>query len=700
MVKKCKICDEEFEAKRSTSFCSKDHYMPCLNCGKEFFVKKISNPKKFCSISCSSQYRNKNNVKILTCLLCGKEFKSSNNNSKYCSDVHYKNCENCRKSFKIDNPYKQKDYCSRSCSMRVSDKKPGSNSVKTLKNCELCGSEFYGNKNSRFCLNQHYKNCENCGKSFAIKNNDRPAKSCSKKCSDVLTKKNKGKIEKICEWKNCQKKFYTDRITTRFCSDEHFDNCVNCGKKFKVINLRKPSSTCSKKCAAAITDFKKRNSKTVKTTMKKYGVENVSQVPEFKEKKIISTMNNYGVANPSYNEEIKKKRTKTINEIYGVDNVFQSEEVKEKIKNTNIKKYGAENPGQNNKIKEKIKKRNLELYGVENIFMLPEVREKAVKNNGYTISKVNLQWQKLLKDEFNVDFKTEVPFGNNFSADLGYGNILIDINPSFTHSSTISFPHLTGRCLIENCQKKNHLPKNPNYHQKRAIEAQKNGYILLQFFDWMDKEKFLNIVKTKLKLNNRRIFAKDTIIKEISQKEANKFFKENHLFGGSNKQEFCIGLFYKEELVHCHSYGPSRFNKNYEWEAIRSATKQNTYIPGGFSKLDKYFFNKIKPKSVISYVDLSFSSGNTELMFDNWKILKINKPSSTWVNLYNNDNPVFIKSSSARRISADRLLGFEVGEKYPRFDKDGKKITNDFVLKNEGYIEVFDAGTKTIIWEG
>lgn len=498
-----------------------------------------------------------------------------------------------------------------------------------LRQCRLCGREFKAKvHNAVFCSDPHYKDCEWCGETFQIKSNKEPAKACSKKCSTQLSIKNRYNIPKVCEWKSCRKEFLADKESTRFCDSDHYEECEVCGDRFKIANIHIPATTCSKVCAAAITDFDERNKKSVATNLKKYGVKNPSQSEEVKRKKEETTLKNYGVVNP---------------------------------------------------------------------FNIPEVKIRAVQNNGLTISKINLRWQELLKEEFGVEFELEVPFGESY-ADLGYEDLLIDINPTFTHSSTISFVHLTNRCTDEGCTKESHRPRDERYHQLRALEAEENGYTLLQFFDWMNEGKFLNMVRTKLRKNQRRITAKKTVIKEITQREANKFFEENHLFGGSNMQRVCIGLFYEDELVHCHTYGPARFNKNFEWEAIRSATKANTFIPGGFSKLDKYFFDTHNPESIVSYVDLSFSTGETELLFDGWEVLRVNRPSSTWVNLYSNENPPFIRSGTARRLSADRLLGFEVGEKYPRFDESGEKITNEDVLMSEGYIEVFDAGTKTIGW--
>jgi hypothetical protein len=150
-------------------------------------------------------------------------------------------------------------------------------------------------------------------------------------------------------------------------------------------------------------------------------------------------------------------------------------------------------------------------------------------------------------------------------------------------------------------------------------------------------------------------------------------------------------------LVHVHTYGPSRFNKKYQWEAIRSCSKLNHQVMGGFSRCDKNFFAHNSPESIISYVDLSLSIRQTELMFPGWETVSTNSPSAPWVNM-RSSKPLFIRDLSAQKLSAERLLGFEVSDRYPRFDSEGKKITTDFVLLAEGYVKVFAAGTRSFRW--
>lgn len=140
---------------------------------------------------------------------------------------------------------------------------------------------------------------------------------------------------------------------------------------------------------------------------------------------------------------------------------------------------------------------------------------------------------------------------------------------------------------------------------------------------------------------------------------------------------------------------PATVKINITW----TAPFENWLVMGGFSRCDKHFFRTKEPQSVISYVDLSISTGATELMFPGWACLTTNKPSGTWVYMGSDKTrPKFIKDRSAQRLSADKLLGFEVGEKYPKTTPEGLKITNEFVLLSEDYVKVFDAGTRTFAW--
>lgn len=590
-----------------------------------------------------------------------------------------------------------------------------------MKTCQWCDKEFEAKrKDSRYCYEPHYKDCEACGEPFIIKEMKRPGKTCSKSCSDALTQQG-STVSKRCQW--CGDDFLTTNRRAKFCDKDHYGTCSVCGDEFTVSNVHKPAKTCSPRCAwGSVEDKDAVYQKTQDTLEERYGFRNASQVSEVKEKKRRSAVSRYGVENVSQAPEVQQKRKKTFQQRFGHDNPYLSEVVRDKAKATNLKRYGVENVFQNERIKEKSKQTmmrkhgvdnisklptnrakveatTLRLYGVKSALSLPENQLKASLASKKRISKINRSWKTRLEDAIGMSFELESPFGDGNYADLGHDNVLIDINPTVTHNSTISYVHRLGHCREEGCDKASHQPRSKSYHQERAFAAEKEGKILLQYFDWHDPGVFTEIVRAKLKRAQNTVFARRCEIREVSQAEANRFFADNHLLGGSNKQTLCVGLFYEGEMVHCQTYGPARISKSAEWEAIRSCSKLNYHIPGAFSRCDKYFFSSKDPESVVSYVDLSISQGHTDSMFSGWTHTATNRPGATWVKTINNPAyPMFIRGGTARRVSADRLLGFEVGDKYPRYNEHGEKITNDFVLESEGFVKVYDAGTKTFIW--
>lgn len=701
----CRICKEELpEGNKSKVYCDKDHYRPCKECGEEYFVKKVVKPPLFCSGSCSAIHRSKNTKsEKKECKLCSKLFTPTNPNSKFCSDRHFKNCLKCGKEFEIKNVAKIKDYCSQQCSA----------TGKTYRKiCKRCHESFDTTDSRRvYCDRTHTSNCEKCGKSFIVKNPKKNVRFCSTSCASQKREDSKREEDEYIKQNTVEKE------------------CVVCGTKFPLNTLKSVAKTCSRKCAAGLINFSERNRKSAETLSKKYGegITNPSQVHGVKQKKKDTLLKNYGVSNPSESEEIKARKRKTNLERYGVPNAGVSPESLEKIKKTNLEKYGVENvfqseeikskirttlsenygkgvvnPSQVASIREKMKATTLERYGVESYLSLPEVQQKSVEAGGRRSSKVNKKWKEKIEKLFGVECEMERLFAPSSYSDLSIGNIHIDINPTFTHNSTVSFVHATKRCKADECSDVRHLPRPKDYHHRRALSAQENGFTLLQYFDWFDEEIFLSVIRSKLKMDENKAYARNCEIRRITQKDANRFLKENHLLGPAKKQTFCVGAFYGEELVHVNTYGPARLNRNYQWEAIRSCSKMNWHVQGALQRCDKFFKNSESPESIVSYVDLAISDGSTESMNPGWSLKRVNSSSSTWVYCglpeYLGDKPLFVKGNSARMVSADRLLKMEFGEKYPEKHPDGSPFTNEDVLICEGYLEMRDAGSLTFGW--
>ena len=177
------------------------------------------------------------------------------------------------------------------------------------------------------------------------------------------------------------------------------------------------------------------------------------------------------------------------------------------------------------------------------------------------------------------------------------------------------------------------LYKEQNYHQEKSILAQEKGISLIHIFEyeWNDfrQQKILkSLIKSKIGLFNKKIYARKCEIKELDYKVYSQFCNENHLQGEAGAK-VKLGLFFENELVQIMSFSVPRFADKYEWEIIREASKLDYIILGGKEKLWKYFLKKYNPKNCISYCDFSKFTGNSYLKLG-FNLERLNKPGFVW----------------------------------------------------------------------
>lgn len=115
MVRTCKYCGKEFDAKGTAQYCKGPHFATCAVCGGKFEVNP-KEPRNTCSAKCRSQLRaSKIAMKPRICELCGKTFYATGNTARYCSDDHFRPCPVCGTPVKIINPYDPPHGCSPKC---------------------------------------------------------------------------------------------------------------------------------------------------------------------------------------------------------------------------------------------------------------------------------------------------------------------------------------------------------------------------------------------------------------------------------------------------------------------------------------------------------------------------------------------------------------------------------------------------------
>ena len=161
------------------------------------------------------------------------------------------------------------------------------------------------------------------------------------------------------------------------------------------------------------------------------------------------------------------------------------------LQNPELQKLTLENQRKNHNGKlawntEKQRQTMIKKYGYNSYMESPEFRKNFSKyNNTFkTISKINLKFSKFLNSN-NIGNELEFSILNmNYDIHILDTNILIEINPTYTHNSTKRAQFL-----------KRSQPKDKYYHYNRTKLALENGYICIHKFDWMSNDEILKLIK-------------------------------------------------------------------------------------------------------------------------------------------------------------------------------------------------------------
>ena len=388
------------------------------------------------------------------------------------------------------------------------------------------------------------------------------------------------------------------------------------------------------------------------TLLEKYGVENTYQLDSSIKKSKQTKLERYGDEN--YNN--CKKHTETLYSIYGVTSPALLDKSKESL----MIHYGVSSPMKSKEIKNKVKDTMMKRYGVPYYFLS--------NRNGHTISKINKNFSNLLN---NSNIENELEFvidRKSYDLHILNSNILIEINPTYTHNSTLS-------CWFNNYNKP---PLVNTYHIEKTKLALDNGYRCIHIWDWDDINKIIGILKPK-----EKIYARKCIIKDVSLEDCAEFLNNYHLQNTCKGQDIRLGLYYKDELVEIMTFGEPRYNKKYNYELLRLCTKSNYKVIGGASRLFKYFIKVYQPKSIISYCDNSKFDGNI-YKFVGFELKDFGGPSKHWFN-----GERHITDNLLRQRGFDQLFNMNYG----------KGTSNEELMKEYGFVEIYDSGQSTYIWK-
>ena len=494
-------------------------------------------------------------------------------------------------------------------------------------------------------------------------------------------------LENEPEWVNLQ------NVIIGIIENKQLKKCKTCGKT--ILFTKWAQDYCSPKCLN--NDVNIRN-KIKQTCLEKYGVDNPAKANESKEKIKRTSLEKYGVDNPAKAEINKEKSKKTCLERYGVEYTTQSEQMKNAAKKTCLERYGVEHYVNVEKQKITVLTKSFEKYlkfneiiplfslddytGVE-YYKTYKWKCKKCDNefedhlyshiptcpNCYPKLKGTSKLEKELLDFIKEIYKGEILENDRkiiypYELDIVIPKkkIAFEFNGTFWHSeSSPGFNKDKNKCLM------------------KTNLCNETGYKLIHIweYDWINKNELIKEkIKALLGVDQTKIYARKCIIKEISSKEKNEFLNLNHI-QGEDKSKVKLGLFFENELVAVMTFGKPRFNKNYEYELIRYATKSGYQVLGGAGKLLSYFEKNYNPKSIITYADRFYSQGNMYKQIG-FNLLKLSNPGYFYVN----DKGLILSRYQCQLKNLIKILGDNFHDELTEFEN----------MTLNGFYRVYDCG--------
>ncbi|PCI28123.1 hypothetical protein COB55_04405 [Candidatus Wolfebacteria bacterium] len=493
------------------------------------------------------------------------------------------------------------------------------------------------------------KQCIQCKKEFDCLSNHPNTKTCSRKCLSDYKKSDEYKM-------NTNKSGRKKKIRIK--------KCEICNKDFDP-GRHEETKTCSKECLSILVNkpeyIEKKVKTMVKTNNEKHGVDFTSQIDGHKEKiaktwedksdeeKEDITIRRVETHNNKSEEEkqnIKDRRDETKIHLYGDKNYNNREQSIE----TCLEKYGTEHYLSSDQNKELLKNKALEK--IEELFKLNDLEliDKYIGKSDKESNKKIYYTIKCLKCD--NEFKSTIDFNKLDDNTQEDGSITICRKCYPIHSNskiqrdfiifldTLGIKYEEGvRNLISPFEIDIYLPdynlgielngnywhsflgggKSMSYHINKTKLCHEQGIKLIHIFEdeWLFKS---NIIKSMiingLGLIKNKIYGRNCIIKEITNKEKKKFINENHI-QGDGVDKIRLGLFNNDDLFSVMTFSKENRSHNGSkntniWELSRFCSKKDYVITGSFSKLLKHFIKVYNPEKISTFADIRWSGLNVE----------------------------------------------------------------------------------------
>lgn len=408
----------------------------------------------------------------------------------------------------------------------------------------------------------------------------------------------------------------------------------------------------------------------------------VQKVPEIREKYYQKMEDKYGEKIPAKVPSIQHQIQSTMVERYGTSSYLGSDKHKnDQIEKNNLLRDGLypntfkikdilhkiDDPGW---LTEENKNKSLIQIATE-LNVSPSLIQKRFNLFDITVQQhFQSQPEREVCDfiaSLGIEVQTRVKkFGPEVDVYLPEYSIAIEIDGVYWHSE------LNG--------------KNRTYHISKTNMLNLHGIRLIHIIDveWINKK---DIVKSRilslLNKNTEKIYARKCNIVNVNFSERRNFMNAYHIQGDVGSS-YNIGLTFEDKLVSVMTFGKPRYGKE-EYELIRFASKLNTTVVGGASKLFKHFILEKSPASVISYSDKRYNTGGVYLNLG----FTLSHTSSPNYWYFHRNNPYQLYSRNV-------FQKHKLSEKLDLFDPLKTEWNN---MINNGYDRIWDCGNDVWTWK-
>lgn len=309
--------------------------------------------------------------------------------------------------------------------------------------------------------------------------------------------------------------------------------------------------------------------------------------------------------------------------------------VKEKVKATCKARYGSENIFENKEVQNRSRRTLQQKYGIENISQL---KKKRVVDSDQTVE----QWLESQPEPKPASYQSfgsmflygpEAPLEYTVKQLEGYLSAFRSSKTKLERLGESLFSHLhfnrkptptisyrpdfkVGNDTYVNVDglywhSEKQKAKHYHFQVRKAFEAESLRIFQFHESEIRDKaEIVLSIVNNAIGKTGCKVYARKTIVKSVSQKEASSFLSENHMMGSIRGTH--MGLFTKDnQLVSLLTY--KCFKKKGHVCIERFCSKRNIVVVGGFSKLLKVVETLARGQStpaIYYWVDLRYGTGS------------------------------------------------------------------------------------------